>query len=817
MLLLRSCLVLIALILLSCSSESRLDEADRLQRSGRIEESEALLREVLNEDPNDARANIMYGVSLNARGQSSMAVFPLRRAYQLTDEEPSVGLAYARALIRAGDSRTGTELVTELLERDPAMNEARALRIDANLAAMKHEEALEDIAMLEEEFPESVRYRNYRIRALIGLARIEEIGEAIRSTQALVDRHREQAQESGDEVSAAGAQGAQLHFCALASMFASESGTAEEARATYESCLERYPHEPKLMLQAVSFFDAQGDFERSNGLIQAAAEANPDSRDFNSMWSARLLALGRADEAEVRLIDFAGDDPGLEDLAELATLYGTSKQYRKAADVNLRIIKAQEEAGLGPPNPLLWANYLDMLIESGQPERARAELSKLSSPYLELIEGKLLFLDGQPANALETLDRALQVWPDQVTARYYAGQAAEQLGDFDRATEEYEAGLRQDKGASLTALPLLRIRAAAGEQRALLFVVNQMLEAGTREAEAYRLGIRASQELGRLDVVQQLERQWSKLPGQLIEFVLDRAARTAQAEGPEAARRVSGRILFDYSQPENVDALMAWVDYSIQAGALESSLAWLETQIEQAPAASGLHEAHAVLLAETEGVPPEIPLAALDRAIALGGGERHQIWLTRGNLQRGAGDWEGALSSYREAAQRDPDSILGRWDRFAILEEQRGAGSAEAREELEELLRAEPKHAQAALALSGIMLADQEPDLDRVLDLTRRAARFGGGATAAARLSEVHLRRGEPGRALAVSEQAATRWPEVAVGHLWRARALAALGRSEEARLAYEKVVGFGDFEGRDAALEELRALAPSTDPDEST
>ena len=79
------------------------------------------------------------------------------------------------------------------------------------------------------------------------------------------------------------------------------------------------------------------------------------------------------------------------------------------------------------------------------------------------------------------------------------------------------------------------------------------------------------------------------------------------------------------------------------------------------------------------------------------------------------------------------------------------------------------------------------------------------------------MRRGEPGRALAVSEQAATRWPEVAVGHLWRARALAALGRSEEARLAYEKVVGFGDFEGRDAALEELRALAPSTDPDEST
>ena len=65
-----------------------------------------------------------------------------------------------------------------------------------------------------------------------------------------------------------------------------------------------------------------------------------------------------------------------------------------------------------------------------------------------LILGRVAQERGDAAAALEHFDAALRLWPNNPWARYYAALAAERLGDFDRALEEYRYSIRIDQGAT---------------------------------------------------------------------------------------------------------------------------------------------------------------------------------------------------------------------------------------------------------------------------------------------------------------------------------------------------------------------------------
>src|SRR5262249_22084097 len=75
---------------------------------------------------------------------------------------------------------------------------------------------------------------------------------------------------------------------------------------------------------------------------------------------------------------------------------------------------------------------------------------------------------GHPAAALKLFDDGMRVWPNNAVARYYAAIAAEQLGDFTRAIEEYRYSMRIDVNETDAYLRLARLQVGAGRYEAAL-------------------------------------------------------------------------------------------------------------------------------------------------------------------------------------------------------------------------------------------------------------------------------------------------------------------------------------------------------------
>ncbi|MCH2186545.1 tetratricopeptide repeat protein, partial [Myxococcota bacterium] len=81
---------------------------------------------------------------------------------------------------------------------------------------------------------------------------------------------------------------------------------------------------------------------------------------------------------------------------------------------------------------------------------------------------------GDHRQALEHFDRAFQFWPDNPWARYSAALSAEQMGDFDRAADDYRYAIRIDGQATDARTRLARMLTAEGDAIAAVnFLVAQ--------------------------------------------------------------------------------------------------------------------------------------------------------------------------------------------------------------------------------------------------------------------------------------------------------------------------------------------------------
>ena len=791
---------LLGLVLaLACSGQPPLEQAKSLQSERQYEQSLAPLRRALDANPDDPQANRLFGETLLALNRPALAVWPLRRAYELMGNDREVGISLGYALHAAYSPGDAIAVADQLLAEHPDDVQLRVLRSEALRADQREEDALPDLEFLIEQEPDQIKFRADRISVLIAANRLDEADEGFDEAMELARRLFEE-RESGQETDPV-----EMNLCMGAAVFAQERGEMEKARERYESCLERSPNHLSVVQQAALFFDSVKESQRASQIVKDAAQAHPESMEFGALWAGRLFALGQAQRAEEVLLETRGSDPGPRDLATLLEFYLASEQYTKASATLEEVMEVMEEAGMPAWTPKQRFAYVDLLIEGGQSDLARAELETLESPYRELIEGKLLLQAGNPKEALEQLGWALEQWPDLITARLLAGQAAEQLGDFDRAIEEYQAGVRQKKGTSETALPLARLHMAAGEYGKAHFVVGQMLRSQTQEAEAFRILLDLASTSGNREGWVSAIQRWNQVPGHAVAIRLEQAADLSRRLGPSEAAGWIDQAGLDFSLPAAASLLMAWLEYSVEAGETESARERLEAELARAPQSPSLHEAQALLWARM-GASPDDQRRALERAAELGA-DRPEAWLALGGIREFSGDTDAALEAYERATAYDPDSAVGRWERFELLSKLHGKASAQARAELEALLRAKPTDVQVNLALLRMLTERENPDLDRALVLARAAHRFRGGPEASVSLAQVHGLRGEPRRMLAVTTEGVARWPGVPSLHLWHGRALMRLGRNSEARTAFEKASGFENFPRREEALGHIRDL----------
>ena len=119
-------------------------------------------------------------------------------------------------------------------------------------------------------------------------------------------------------------------------------------------------------------------------------------------------------------------------LKDSGDLEGSIETYRKAREN-------------GASGATFLISFGEALISAGEYDEALAIADETGpESHKAFIRGRVYLKRKEYDRALEEFTQGVLLWPDNAVGRYYAAIAAEQLGDFDRAVEEYRNAMRID-------------------------------------------------------------------------------------------------------------------------------------------------------------------------------------------------------------------------------------------------------------------------------------------------------------------------------------------------------------------------------------
>ena len=790
-----SALIALPLLLACGSGVPSIAEVRDLQAQGRFEESIAPLHEVLKADPQNAEASVMLGVAYFRTLRPSLAIWPLRKAEEDPEWAERAAIFGAMALLQSNNNEDAILAASRALTLNPDNLEALGLRAQARLAAVKDlEEGLADINRVFELDPDNGTALQPKASLLIKLERLEEAAEIID----VIEERAITTDETGKP---------DARWCLTNAVFAHENDDLTLAEQRFERCMEKYPEDPRSISEAIRFYSETGRPERAEEILRDTLRRKPGSTNFAADLAARLRARGDNEEASDVLeacLDAQTQGREFDALWALVEHYEAIFEFEAAADALRRAIPLNSDGRL----PF---RLVDILIRAGKHGEALQVAEQLDQEvYVELAKGRILLDQGRPRQALEHLTAGIRLWPNNPGARYYAALAAEQIGDFDRAILEYRDSIRSGADDTDAGLRLAKLLYAQGMYSEAMGALEHHTAERPRgisghghDAETLELGIKLATSLARRGQLQYWAAQLAAIPGQ-AGLAVSLEARAAVVAGGETAVvshiRQSG---LDLKNPENIKALRTLVRSLLTLGASDRALAEVDEAIEMSPAGGFFHELRAQVLQARRAELSEIR-DACERALKFDPNDaRNRACLAW--VEKKAGNTRAAVALYQNASDADPEEV--RYPLAAARALLDAGEFDEAERLLREALIDFPYDGRAAAVLARNWV-ERGVNLDRALVLSNRAIRFGGGAAAMETKGWIQLERGDAGeavitlgRALAASEGS----PSV---RYRLARALAADGRTQEARQALGKALESKSFPEREAAVADLKRLS---------
>ncbi|MDG2049327.1 MAG: tetratricopeptide repeat protein [Myxococcota bacterium] len=710
--------------LVACGPSDSLESIRQMQQSGQVFETIAPLQQMIGRGEKDPEVFFLYGVALAQQREMTRASWPLRRAMESPEWYEPAATRLAELAIMTTDWDMATGLLDEMIERDPESARAHLLRAYARAQSRQdYEGTLEDVAAVLEKEPQNSDGLVLRGVALLGLGQIDEAGEAIEA----VASHYE---EVGLGLASSS------RFCVVRATFAKEKGELDRTAEIFEECLELFPLDFVVVDEAVEFFDARGNTERSLEIVRGAFEGAPQSKSYRLSLAQRLLAAGEVDEAENLLLE-AAQNPNparaAEGYADLARFYFQRGEIEAATEAFEGAL-----ARLPDPGPEFMFTYADVLVAAGRYDEALVLAESMTiDAHRFLIRGRVALEQGDPETALAELSAGHLLWAHNAVSRYFAALAAERLGDFDRAIEEYRYAVRVDAGATDARMALARLYLAEGQEEEALQVIRH-------EAEAMPSSDPLADALFELDVLGRLNRI-DKLPDRLRKIVgppnvwpssvAAMANGLREGQGPEAAIEFVNRAdRLKLEDPANFVVLQSVMQAWNEAGRGEAALDRMAEILGRSPEQAHFQVLYAELLGEVGRKPAET-LAAWRRAVELDP-ELPAARRGLGQALMGAGQVQDARIQLEKAKALD-DSETANWLALAELELQLGQ-QADAKASLRRAIELDPYDGELGARLAAVMvrqgLTSGAPELEIEL---RRGERFGAAEQVAALRSQL--------------------------------------------------------------------------------
>ncbi len=772
-------------------AESPLDAARKQLEEGQVDAALETLRAQLDATPADPALNLLYGRALLQAGQPSLAVWSLARAAADPELGLEAGLTLARAQIDSGSFDEAIATVDRQLEREPRSARARLLRIEANMLARREQDALADIELALEAAPDHLGLEMTRFQALLALERADEAREALTRIRSRIDELEMLEPVQRDQLAG--------RYCAAEASFLHESGDAAAAQRELAVCLERFPGHPGVIAAAVRFYDETGAPERASEVLREAVEADPSKLALRVDLANRYRAAGDPAASERLLRAAAESHP---------EIWAALADHHLSLDQKQPALEALESA-LATAGPNVSPDWIltraDLLIQLGRFDEAEKASQAIEQPvYRHAALGRLALARGEPRRALEELDASIRLWPDGAMARYLAAQAAEQLGDFDRAESDYREAFRAGKDYTDAGLKLAELAGSRGRHQEAINILLAYIRAKPGDPRGFERAVEYAFAAKQPELAGSLLKGYRERPefaarssAFAIRSALERQGAGVAARGIEASR-------LDLGDPQHASLLEAASEVFAALGNPAKALERIDAALRAHPEASELHRIRgSALAAQSAG---EAAGKSFERALELDAANARAL-LGLALLAEGRGDLDAAVALYDRAAAAEPDASEAR-TAAARIQLARGA-AADAEQRFEAALRANPRDALAARELASILLSRKRGAEARALDLSLRAVRFGQRAGDFAVHSQVLLAQGSPEKALAAAERAHELEPDSPSIRFHLARALIAVGRAGDARAELERALAGGAFPEEAEARQALASLPP--------
>jgi tetratricopeptide (TPR) repeat protein len=716
-----------------------------LEQVSRGEYREAIepLRQLIAERKGDARIQYLYGFTLTQLGHRTLAEWSLREAMNDPEWLVRAGLLLAHGALVTRNYPLAVEAADRVLAAEPERVEALLMRANAHAhSRVEPEAALADVERILAIDPDNLDALEPKIIALLTQENAEEAGKAIDELG-----HRIEEAELGSDLPG--------WHCATAALFAEESGEDELADKRFADCTERFPGHQNVISNAMAFYDGRGDHARALEILRRGQQENPESRDLRFLLADRLRQTGATSEAEALLREATETSEPL--LASVAWL-DLAKHFQEVRDYTAAARAAETAYGLvrdtGEMLPDVLLEYADALVLAGEPERALEVVEEMTLPaHQELIRASVAQEAGRHAEALEHYDRMFVLWPDNPFARYEAALAAEAIGDFDRAIDEYRYSIRIHAGATDARTRIGRLHTAEGRFQDALTLLRLKVDQAPLDLEGELLSMYLLARVGRNvevnnGIIAFLRARPEHLGAAVARAAQGVADRPGPRGGPETAIRVvreSEAVGLDLTDPRQADALRELVKLQHQVGRLGDVDAAVQAASKAVPEAAVFHEIqglHHELAGRSEDA-----RKAYARALGIDPAQVRAL-VGLGRLDRG--DPARALVHFDRALEEqpsDPDALRGAAEALVAAGRTDEAGAR-----LRILLEHHPYDAAGARMLAELELARAAPD--QALVLAKRAVRFLGGPDALDVLGRVYEELGETEQATRAAERA---------------------------------------------------------------
>ncbi len=498
--------VLIAVTLLSLggcsrSAEDRIEEVRELQAENQMEQSIPILSELIESGNREGEILYRYGRALSLTGKPERSVWALDAAR----EDPEWFVRASQQLAIDAHLGENFDFAMEVFERlhaeAPAEMEGDlfALLLEARvlLDSQNHfEEALELINSILERFPEEDTAIRMKAVALLGLKRPDEAYEILRASNIAPGgdadaEAKEKPAEPGEAESdsVVDADGStedesdpgiyleleedtrEAYWCAVRTSFKREAGELDEATKIVDECLVKYPSAAELITEAIKVYTETGRYDRVLETLEKAYEASPDDAEIRSALVQYLGRIGRTKDVEKMLRKTVDDDVAqgrgnaVETASHWVDLAGFLLEQDRVGEALVAFDSANKIIG-DSASPDLLLREAEALIRAKEYDQAFAMAEKTPVEVHGLmLRGRIAFERGEYQKALDELGKAALLWPDNAPIRYYRARAAEGVGEFDLAIEEYRQAVRSESTLAEARERLARLHLAEGNVR----------------------------------------------------------------------------------------------------------------------------------------------------------------------------------------------------------------------------------------------------------------------------------------------------------------------------------------------------------------